>query len=97
MNGITEIWEAVNSKAGEFFEWAQANPKISHLLGVILIAFWLTGCCCGGNGRASGRIGENCGFFDDCKPKTKRRIYIVLLSTILILCLIDLFFLWSEG
>lgn len=97
MNIITDIFQFMNEKAEAFFEWAQANPKFSHLLGVIIIAFWLTGVLLRWKWACQWTYWGKLWFFDDCKPKTKRRIYIVLLSTILILCLIDLYFLWSES
>lgn len=79
MNGITEIWEAVSRKAGELFEWAQAHPKFAYLFVAILLAFWLTGCCAGGNGRASGCTTANCGFSMTASPK-RNAAYISLYS-----------------
>ena len=40
---ITDIYEAMNSKAESFFEWAQAHPKYVLLFAAALLALWLAG------------------------------------------------------
>ena len=35
---VTDIYEAMNSKAEAFFEWLQAHPKYGLLFGVGLLA-----------------------------------------------------------
>lgn len=40
---ITDIYEAMNSKAESFFEWAQAHPKYGLLFAAALLALWLAG------------------------------------------------------
>ena len=40
---VTDIYEAMNSKAEAFFEWLQAHPKYGLLFGVGLLALWLAG------------------------------------------------------
>ena len=39
---VTDIYEAMNSKAEAFFEWLQAHPKYGLLFGVGLLALWLS-------------------------------------------------------
>ena len=40
---VTDIYEAMNSKAETFFEWLQAHPQYGLLFGVGLLALWLAG------------------------------------------------------
>lgn len=87
MNGITEIWEAVSRKAGEHFEWAQAHPKFAYLFVTILLAFWLTGVLRRWKWACEWQYHGKLWLFDDCKPETKRRIYIIILSIALIVSL----------
>ncbi|MDE6191557.1 MAG: hypothetical protein K2G47_08045 [Muribaculum sp.] len=94
MNGITEIWEAVNSKAGEFFEWAQAHPKFGLLLVAALLLFWLTGLVLRCGWALHWQNNGKMWIFDDCKPETKRRIQIFLV-TVALLSDLMLFFLWK--
>lgn len=93
MNGITEIWEAVNSKAGECFDRAQAHPKFGLLFVAVLLAFWLTGVLCRWKWACEWQYHGKLWLFDDCKPETKRRIYIVILSIALI-AILTMFFIW---
>ena len=93
MNGITEIWEAVSRKAGEYFEWAQAHPKFAYLFVAILLAFWLTGVLRRWKWAYEWLYHGKLWLFDGCKPETKRRIYIVILSIALIASL-TMFFIW---
>lgn len=93
MNGITEIWEAVSRKAGELFEWVQAHPKFAYLFVAILLAFWLTGVLRRWKWACEWLYHGKLWFFDDCKPETKRRIYIAILSIALIASL-TMFFIW---
>ncbi len=92
MNGITEIWEAVNSKAGEFFEWAQAHPKSGLLFVAALLLFWLTGLVLRWGWALHWQNNGKMWIFDDCKPETKRRIQIFLV-TVALLADLMLFFL----
>lgn len=94
MNGITEIWEAVSRKAGEHFEWAQAHPKFAYLFVTILLAFWLTGVLRRWKWACEWQYHGKLWLFDDCKPETKRRIYIIILSIALIVSL-TMFFVWK--
>ena len=52
---VTDIYEAMNSKAEAFFEWLQAHPKYGLLFGVGLLALWLAG-------RVIGSLTANCGY-----------------------------------
>lgn len=40
---VTDIYEAMNSKAESFFEWAQSHPKYGLLFAAALLALWLAG------------------------------------------------------
>ena len=80
---VADIYEAMNSKAEAFFEWLQAHPKYGLLFGVGLLALWLAGW------QFHGKLW----FFDDCKPETRRRVQIVLVSVLIILILVG-FFVW---
>ena len=83
---VTDIYEAMNSKAEAFFEWLQAHPKYGLLFGVGLLALWLAGLLF--------RWKWACEWlFDDCKPETRRRVQIVLVSVLIILILVG-FFVW---
>lgn len=77
---VTDIYEMMNSKAGAFFEWLQTHPKYG------LLFRWKWAC----EWQFHGKLW----FFDDCKPETRRRIKIVLVSLLIILMLID-FFVWK--
>ena len=76
---VTDIYEAMNNKAEAFFEWLQAHPKYG------LLFRWKWAC----EWQFHGKLW----FFDDCKPETRRRIKIVLVSVLIILILVD-FFVW---
>lgn len=93
MSGITEIWEAMNSKAESFFEWAQAHPKCGLLFAAMLLAFWLTGVLRRWKWACEWQYHGKLWMFDDCSPETKRCIYIIILSIALIVCL-TMFFVW---
>lgn len=93
MNGITEIWEAVNSKAGEFFEWAQAHPKYGLLFAAMLLALWLIGLLLRWRWACHWQFHGKLWMFDGCSPETRRRVQIVLVSIAIIGCL-TMFFVW---
>ena len=59
---VTDIYEAMNSKAEAFFEWLQAHPKYGLLFGVGLLALWLAGLLFRWNGRVIGSLTANCGY-----------------------------------
>lgn len=59
---VTDIYEAMNSKAEAFFEWLQAHPQYGLLFGVGLLALWLAGLRSVGNGRVIGSLTANCGY-----------------------------------
>ena len=88
MNGITEIWEAVNSKAEAFFEWTQAHPKFGLLIVAALLLFWLTGLLLRWKWALHWQNYGKMWIFDDCKPETKRRIQILLVSVAIACCLV---------
>ena len=94
MNGITEIWEAVNSKAEAFFEWTQAHPKFCLLIVAALLLLWLTGLLFRWKWALHWQNYGKMWIFDDCKPETKRRIQIFLVTVALLADLL-LFFLWK--
>nr|DAO95018.1 MAG TPA: immunity protein [Caudoviricetes sp.] len=90
---VTDIYEAMNSKAEAFFEWLQAHPKYGLLFGVGLLALWLAGLLFRWKWACEWQFHGKLWFFDDCKPETRRRIKIVLVSVLIILILVD-FFVW---
>ena len=59
---VTDIYEAMNSKAEAFFEWLQAHPKYGLLLVSGCLPYGLQGCCSVGNGRVIGSLTANCGY-----------------------------------
>ena len=66
---VTDIYEAMNSKAEAFFEWLQAHPKYGLLFGVGLLPYGLQGCCSVGNGHVSGSFMESYGSLMIANPK----------------------------
>ena len=70
----TDIYEAMNSKAESFFEWAQANPKYGLLFTAGLLAFWLTGLLLRWKWACHWQFNGKLWLFDGCKPETRRRI-----------------------
>ena len=89
----TDIYEAMNSKAESFFEWAQANPKCGLLFAAGLLAFWLTGLLLRWKWACHWQFNGKLWLFDGCKPETRRRIQIVLVGVALVACL-TMFFAW---
>ena len=79
---MTDIYETINRKAEEHFEWAQAHPKYGLLIATALLALWLVGLLL----RWKWTFNSKVCFFDDCKPKTRGRILILLASIALIGC-----------
>ncbi len=90
---MTDIYETINRKAEEHFEWAQTHPKYGMLIGVALLAFWLVALLLRWKWAYHWTFNGKLWFFDDCKPETRRRILILLVSIALICCLV-LFFAW---
>lgn len=93
-NSGTDIYEMMNSKAGAFFEWLQTHPKYGLLFCVGLLVLWLVGLLLRWDWAYHWQFNGKLWFFDDCKPETRRRIKIVLVSLLIILMLID-FFVWK--
>ena len=90
---VTDIYEAMNSKAETFFEWLQAHPQYGLLFGVGLLALWLAGLLFRWKWACHWQFNGKLWFFDDCKPETRRRIQIILVTVLIILILVD-FFVW---
>lgn len=82
---VTDIYEAMNSKAEAFFEWLQAHPKYGLLFGVGLLALWLAGLLFRWKWACHWQFNSKLWLFDDCKPETRRRVQIVLVSVLIIL------------
>ena len=59
---VTDIYEAMNSKAEAFFEWLQAHPKYGLLFGVGLLALWLAGLLFRWKWAVIGSLTANCGY-----------------------------------
>ena len=91
--GITDIYEALNRKAEEFFEWTQAHPGYGLLFAATLLALWLTGLLLRWKWACHWQFNSKLWLFDDCKPETRRRIQIILVSVALMVSLM-LFYLW---
>lgn len=87
MTIVTDIYEAISGKAESFFEWAQAHPKYGLLFAAILLAFWLTVVLRRWKWACEWQYHGKLWLFDDCKPETKRRIFIIILSIALIVSL----------
>ena len=87
------MYEAENAKAESFFEWAQAHPKFGLLFAALLLAVWFAGLLLGWKWACEWQFGGKLWLFDDCKPETKRHIYIAILSIALIAAL-TMFFIW---
>lgn len=88
MNIITDIFQFMNEKAEAFFEWAQANPKFGLLIVAVLLAVWLTGLLFRWKWACHWQNHSKMWIFDDCKPETKRRIQILLVSVAIACCLV---------
>lgn len=88
MNIITDIFQFMNEKAEAFFEWAQANPKFGLLIVAVLLAVWLTGLLFRWGWALHWQNYDKMWIFDDCKPETKRRIQILLVSVAIACCLV---------
>ena len=76
---VPDIYEAMNSKAEAIYERLTAHTQYG------LLFRWKWAC----EWQFHGKLW----FFDDCKPETRRRIKIVLVSVLIILILVD-FFVW---
>lgn len=84
---VTDIYEVINGNADRFFECAQANPKFGLLFASMLLAVWFTGLLLRWKWARHWQFGGKLWFFDDCKPETRRRVQIALVSAALIGCL----------
>lgn len=91
---ISEIWEAMNSKAESFFEWVQAYPKCGQLLAVGLLVLWLIGLLRRWRWACHWQFHGKLWMFDDCSPETRRRVQIVILSILLVIFLLTEFLAW---
>lgn len=88
MNIITDIFQFMSEKAETFFEWAQAHPKFGLLIVAVLLAVWLTGLLFRWKWACHWQNHGKMWIFDDCKPETKRRIQILLVSVAIACCLV---------
>ena len=91
--GITDIYEAMNRKAEEFFEWAQDHPQFALLIVAALLSLWLIGLLFRWKWACHWQFGGKLWIFDDCKPETRRLIQIILVGIALMASLV-LFYLW---
>ena len=66
---VTDIYEAMNSKAEAFFEWLQAHPKYGLLFGVGLLALWLAGLLFRWKWACEGSFMESYGSLMIANPK----------------------------
>lgn len=91
---VTDIYEAMNSKAEAFFEWLQAHPKYGLLFAAGLLAVWLAGLLLRWKWACHWQFNSSLWFFDDCKPETRRKVQMVLVGMAIIACL-TMFFAWK--
>lgn len=84
---ITDLYEAMNSKAESFSEWTQAHPKVGLLFATVLLALWLVGLLLRWEWACRWQFGGKLWMFDGCKPETRRRIQMVLVGVALAGCL----------
>ena len=91
---VTDIYEAMNSKAEAFFEWLQAHPKYGLLFAAGLLAVWLAGLLLRWKWACHWQFNRSLWFFDDCKPETRRKVQMVLVGMAIIACL-TMFFAWK--
>lgn len=88
------IYEAINGAADSLFGRAQAHPKFCLLIVAALLLLWLTGLLLRWKWACHWQYHGKMWIFDDCKPETKRRIQI-LLVTVALLADLMLFILWK--
>lgn len=91
---ITDIYKTIDSKAEDFFGWMQAHPRYGLLVGIVLLALWLTGLLLRWKWACRWQFNSKLWIFDDCKPETRRRIQIVLVCVLLML-LLGTFWAWE--
>lgn len=77
---MTGIYNTINRKAQEHFECAQAHPKYGMLIAAALRAFWLVALLLRWKWAYHWTFNDKLWFFDDCKPVTRRRTLILLVS-----------------
>lgn len=94
MNIITDIFQSINEKAAAFFEWTNTHPKSGLLIVAAMLLLWLTGLVLRWEWALHWQNNGKLWLFDDCKPETKRRIQIFLV-TVALLADLMLFFLWK--
>ena len=94
MSGMTDIYDSINRKEEEHFEWAQAHPKYGLLIAMALLALWLVGLLLRWKWAYHWTFNSKLWFFDYFKPEPRHRILIVLASIALIGC-VSLFFIWK--
>lgn len=91
--GITDIYEVMNRKAEAFFEWVQTHPQFALLVVATLLGLWLIGLLFRWKWACHWLFCGKLWIFDNCKPETRRRIQILLVSVALIASLM-LLYLW---
>ena len=90
---VTDIYEGINNSVGSYFEWAQAHQRHGLLVVAGLAAFWLVGLLRRWEWACRWQYYYKLWMFDACKPETKRKIQIALVSLLLILILVW-YFMW---
>lgn len=78
MNGMTEIFEAVNGKAELFLDWMRSHPRCALLFVAVLLSFWLTGMLLRWKWALHWQNYGKMWIFDDCNPEIRRRIGIAV-------------------
>ena len=66
---VTDIYEAMNSKAEVVFEWLQAHLSTGCCWCRVASPYGLQGCCSVGNGHVSGSFMESYGSLMIANPK----------------------------
>ena len=83
----------MSRKAEAFFECTQAHPQFAMLIVAALLGLWLIGLLFHWKWACHWQFGGKLWIFDDCKPETRRRIQIILVSVALMGSLM-FYYLW---
>lgn len=92
MSGITEIYETINQKADELFEWSHANPKLGLLIPIALLIMLLVGMIMRWKWALHWNFNSKLWWFDDCSPETRRIIQIIIVTIALVGCCVMFFY-----
>ena len=93
---VTDIYTNNEQQGGKrFSSGCRLTPIRVAVWCRVVCPMALQGCCSVGNGR-HWQFNSKLWLFDDCKPETRRRVQIVLVSVLIILILVG-FFLYGDN